>query len=205
MNDQTNNSKHPAAQKRVPKAPKKITESYLYNAGLHYLERFPASSAHFTAVMNRKIQKSCRWHTDQDPDQCREMLGNLVLKFTDLGLLNDESYARGMVTSLRRRGMAARAIEMRLQAKGLPRDLIRHMLAQIDGETSNNSEIEAAIRMTRRKRIGPYRPADRPHDKNKSRDKELAALARSGFSYDIAKTVIDMSQEDAEAYQADRL
>ena len=148
--------------------------------------------------MNRKIMRSCRWHTAQDPEQCREILNSLIERFTELGLLDDESYARGMVTSLRHRGLAARAIEMRLQAKGLPRDLVRRMLSVIDDDTNGNSELTAALRLAQRKKIGPWRRTGRATDEEeKERRRELATLARAGFGYDIAQTIIEMTQEDA--------
>ena len=50
-------------EKREPPAPKKrkkITLSYLENAGAYYLERFSASEAQFRKVMGQKIYKSCQ-------------------------------------------------------------------------------------------------------------------------------------------------
>ncbi len=65
-------------KKREKPAPKKITESYLHNSGLYYLQRFSASSEHFRSVMMRKVKKSCMHHTDQDYDACAVMVDKLV-------------------------------------------------------------------------------------------------------------------------------
>ena len=171
-----------APHRAEPKIPKKITEKYLYNSGLAYLQRFPSSVAHFKTVMGRKIDRSCRHHTDQDKTACAALLDKVAGQFTDMGYLNDELYLRGMVNSLRGRGLSARAIMMKLQQKGLAQDDIKTVLSLYD-EENESDDLGAALRLCRKKRIGPYGAANvEPAQKQKW----LAALARAGFSYDVA-------------------
>ena len=54
-------------------------------------------------------------------------------------------------------------------------------------------ELKAAAAFARRRRLGPYRTKDR--EPNRLRD--LAALARAGFAYDLARKVIDAADPDA--------
>ena len=49
-------------------------------------------------------------------------------------------------------------------------------------------ELHAAIKLARRRRLGPY--AD-PDKRDENRDKHLAAMARAGFSYDMARRIIE--------------
>ena len=52
----------------------------------------------------------------------------------------------------------------------------------------------AAAALARRRRLGPFR---RPGEREERRDKDLAALARVGFSYAVARRVIEApSPED---------
>lgn len=182
--------------KREFKPPKKISEKYLYNSGLAYLQRYPASSAHFKSVMMRKVDRSCRHHVEQDRDQCEEWLDALVVKFKDLALLDDALYLKGMVTSLRRRGTASRHIEMRLAQKGLDKDDIKQAIAYFDREElqdEQNGDFRAAIICARKKRLGPYDINERH-----TPDKAMAKLARAGYPYDIAKKVLALSYEECE-------
>ena len=55
-------------------------------------------------------------------------------------------------------------------------------------------ELQAAIALARRRRLGVYRLAAARAD---YRDRDLAALARAGFSYDIARRVIEAEDEAA--------
>jgi regulatory protein len=50
------------------------------------------------------------------------------------------------------------------------------------------------VTLARRRRLGPYRPEA---DREARREKDLAALARAGFGYDIARTVIEASDIEA--------
>lgn len=185
------NSKPPASPRKTPK---KITETYLHNAGLYYLQRFATSSHQFRQVMLRKIRKSSRHHIDQNHDLCMSMLDALVLKFQSAGLLNDEAYTRGVITSLRRQGKSKQAIIAKLKAKGLSGALI---LDELDGHDSSNSETDsefrAAIVFARKKKIGPFKI-----DEKISTEKALSVMARAGFSYDTARRVLNMEIENTE-------
>ncbi|MCB1562082.1 MAG: regulatory protein RecX [Alphaproteobacteria bacterium] len=176
------------------KTPRRITESYLHNAGLYYLQRFSASSGHFREVMLRKIKRSCHAHTDQDFEACVTLLDALILRFQETGLLNDEDYARMMVRSLRQRGHSRRLILLRLGAKGLPQDLIQEQLVYLDHdecEDQGEAERQAALVFARKKRFGPYAA-----DPDQNREKAMASMARAGFSYDTIQHVLSIKTED---------
>lgn len=179
----------PAKIKPRKKSPRRITPDYLHNAGLAYLQRFAASSGHFRAVMMRKIDRSCRHHTDQDKDACAKQLESLIERYVSAGLLDDAGYTRGAVTSLRRRGLSARAIQFKLTAKGVGSDMIADAV-----EEHGEDDLMAALRLARRKRIGPFRvkPDDHP-------DKAMAAMARAGFGYDTARRALNMDPDEAQA------
>lgn len=193
--DKADGSKNKRKEKKF-KPPKKISEKYLYNAGLAYLQRFPASTNHFRSVMMRRIDKSCRFHKEQNREDCIVLLDKTAQKFQELGLLDDVAYLKGMVTSLRRRGLAARNIEMRLIQKGLDKDSIQHALKAHDSEefdSDENGDVSSALIFIRKKKLGPYDIAER-----RTPEKTLAAIARAGYSYDIAKKVLDMDEQERE-------
>lgn len=184
---------NPKRSRPAKKPPKKITEKYLYNSGLAYLERFPASVPHFRRVMGRKIDKSCNFHKEQDRDACIKMLDTTVATFERQGLLNDAAYTTGMVTSLRRRGLSSRAIQYKLQSKGLGEAAIRDAISEFDGD--DNADFSAAVQLMRKKRFGCFgtRAAE-----EKERNRQLSAFARAGFGFDLAQKALALPLEDAE-------
>jgi regulatory protein len=186
--------------RREKKPPKKITEKYLYNSGLAYLQRFPASTPHFRRVMGRKIDRSCNCHKEQSKEGCLALLESAIAQFERMGLLNDEAYLSGMINSLRRRGLSKQAILSKLGMKGLPQDRVSEALRGYDEDSGvENADLVAALLLTRRKRLGAYR-----RDAEADRNKELASLARAGFGFDIAQKVLNLGVEEAEELIAQR-
>lgn len=196
------NGKQSAYKERRKKTPKKITETYLHNSGLYYLQRYAASSKHFHRVMMRKVKKSCAHHIDQDLEKCRAWVDALVETFERTGLLNDEIYSRAMVTTLRRQGKSARAIHAKLAEKGLRADQIETAMAEREDEaqiTPHNAELKAALILSRKRKIGAFWPPHKDSDET-IHQKSLGILARAGFSFDIAKKALAYEEEEARAF-----
>lgn len=182
-----------AGEPRKKKVPKKITEKHLYNAGLAYLQRFPASTAHFQRIMRRRITKSCRAHPDQDEQACIALLDKVTEQFQRSGHLNDEAYVGAIVYSLRARGLSAAMINLKLRQKGLTEDVIKEALARED-EGHENADLVAALRLARRKRLGPFAVQQTEQDR---RHKWMGTLARAGFGFDTASKVLEMDADEA--------
>lgn len=183
----------PRQQKKIPK---KITETYLHNAGLYYLQRYAASSGHFRTIMLRKVRRSCMHHKDQDFEECAALVDKLVEKFHASMLLDDDSYIRAMVSSLRRKGLSSKAVLQKMQVKGVPSEQTKKYLEQHDKEfcePSENPDLKAAIIFARKKRLGPFAKEEAPEPQ-----KILAKFARAGFSFDISRHVMNMGLQDAE-------
>ena len=168
------------------RTPKRITRSYLENAALAYLERFSSSAENLRRVLMRKVERSCRHH-GEDPNDYAGLVAEVVQRCARNGLIDDRRYAEGRVASLRRRGGSTRAIAARLDQKGVERDVIEAALA-----ADETDDAAAAQAFARRRRIGPYRAGDRAA----YREKDLAAFARAGFGYAVARAVIDGEAED---------
>lgn len=188
----------PSHGRREKKPPKKITEKYLYNSGLAYLQRFTSSVPNFRRVMTRKIDKSCTYHKEQNREDCLKLLDSTIATFERQGLLNDAAYLQGMVNSLRRRGLSAQAIQFKLQNKGLKAPDIKSALEAYSGHLSQQeADLLAATQFIRRKKIGCYgKPVAR--DDDKARNRQIGALARAGFGFDITQKVLAMDEDSAE-------
>ena len=154
---------------------------------MRYLERYAASSAHLERRLLEKVRRSAERH-GTDPDTGAAFVRALIERLRRSGVLDDRRYAEGKALSLRRRGDSARRIQGALAAKGIDRAESRRALAAADeGSGSEEAEIAAARRLARRRRLGPWRPKERAQH----RMRDLAALGRAGFSYEIARGVID--------------
>lgn len=166
----------PRTRKVKRKTAKKLSESYLRNSALYYLQRHPASVSHFLTVMGRKMKRSFKDHPGQDLEAFSTFLREkLVPEFIRAGFLNDALYAKALTGSLQRRGLPKRVIAMKLATKGVEADA---------EQLSEQDDFESARLYAKRKRLGPY--ATRARDPQK----DLAAMARAGFSYDVVMRVL---------------
>lgn len=163
------------------RVPRQVTPTYLERAALAYLERYASSVENLRRVLRRKVQARCRLR-GEDPAAFFPEVDAVVARALKGGFLDDARYAEGRVASLRRRGGSTRLIRAKLGAKGVGREAIEVALTDGPGD-----EAAAAAAFARRRRLGPFRPGERmPY-----REKDLASLVRAGFSFAVARQVID--------------
>lgn len=174
-------------------SPKPATPARLEKAALAYLERFAASSEALRRVLRRRVRRSTELH-GTDPAEGEAAIEAIVDKLTRAGFLNDAAFAKGLAESLQRRGLSQRAIALRLKAKGLAEPERQAALDHL-AETRADPELEAAVAYARRRRLGPFAPPER---RAARRERDLAALARQGFSFGLALRVVD-AHDAAEA------
>jgi len=175
-----------------PRIPRKITPERLANIALHYLERYASSSENLRRVLERRVFKASYFHEDLDTEVAKGWVDNLIGRYQNAGLLNDLTYAETRARSLMTRGTAARVIRMKLREKGVDADTIERALkALVDDHPE--PELAAAIKLARRRRLGPY--AD-PAKREGKKDRDLAAMARAGFSYDMARRIVECDDKD---------
>lgn len=174
------------------KVPRKITESSLRNIALHYLERFATSRENLRRVLERRVYKS-HTHHGTDLTEAALWIKDLLDNLESGNLINDRAYAEGRAIALHRRGSSPRMIALKLREKGLRDADINHALSGLREDHGEDLERSAALRLARRRRLGPFRP---PEKRDALRDKDMAALARAGFSYDLAREIIDLDDPD---------
>jgi len=184
-------------QSKRRKVPKPATPDRLEKAALAYLERFATSSENLRRVLGRRVQRSARLHgTDQQAGF--DHIDRLIDRYERSGLLDDGAYARNRTASLSRAGNSKGSIRQKLRAKGVPDSAIDTALADLEDEASGASaDLLAALRYARRRRLGPFGTSDPAR-----RQRDMAALARRGFSLDLVRLILEAEDE---ASLADRL
>lgn len=177
---------------RRRKGPKKATARYLENAALYHLDRYATSRAHLARLLMMRVERSARAHAT-DREEGAKHIDAILDKLTRNGLLDDRSYAETRTRSLHRRGTSARGIRADLGAKGVAANLIDSALKTLR-EDAADPEVAAAIVYARKRRIGPYRSEEQRAEK---RNRDMAALGRKGFSYDLVRRIIDAENLEA--------
>jgi regulatory protein len=181
-----------AGRRRGPRQATPATAERLEAAAHRYLERYPASARHLERLLLTKVRRSAELH-GTDAEAGAAFVRALIARLQGSGILDDRRFAEGKAQSLRRRGGSARAIRAALAAKGVARETVETALDSADEEsTGAEADLAAARRFAERRRLGPWRARERAAH----RLKDLAALGRAGFSYDVARRTIDGNAED---------
>jgi len=178
-------NKHGADTGGVRRKPRKATPKRLENAALHYLARYSSSAESLRRVLMRRVNRSARHH-GTDPEEGAAVVDDLIARYSKAGLLDDTRFAEGRARSLLERGVSPRAVRLRLREKGVAEETVEAVLSDLT-EDKGDIEWAAAVALAKRRRIGPFRKSGR----QTVREKDLAALARAGFSYDVAQRVVD--------------
>jgi regulatory protein len=166
----------------------------LDEAALKYLERFDASIAKLRTVLLRKGRAVAPQGTSRD--ELEAVVSQLVARYQRSGIVDDARYAEASIRGLRARGLAERAIVHRLSAKGVETGTVREALGRVDAD-QEEPELEAALRFVRRRKLGPHRTTAVT---SKERRKDLQALARAGFSYEVAQRALGAEALDPDAF-----
>ncbi len=168
------------------RGPRKATAHSLENTALWYLTRFGASAASLERVLARRVERSARHH-GTDREEGLAIIARLIARYRRSGLLDDKAYAIARAGTLNRRGKPVKAITFALRAKGVTGEDIDDALLALEDQGAD-ADMGAAARYVRRRRLGPFRAAP---EREEHRERDLAALARAGFGYDVARRVIE--------------
>jgi regulatory protein len=160
-----------------------VDREWLERVARDYLERYASTEANLRRVLRRRIRKE-----GGDIKALDAIADDIVARLAAVGAVDDSAFVEARVRTLLRRGKAPPAIRQALLAKGARREQIDPVLALVD----DDAKLEAAARLVRRRRFGPYH--DDPRVRRERRTKELQALARAGFRYDEAARVLDLAE-----------
>ena len=176
--------------KRRRRTAQPATPEGLRRAALRYLGRYASSAANLRRVLLARVERSAYAH-GTGRDAGAEWVDEIVARLVGAGLVDDKAYAELRTARLTDRGHGRRRIAMTLREKGVDAEIIAAALAALAADIAD-PDLRAAIVTARRRRLGPYRGADRED----RRERDLAALARAGFGYDIGRRVIDADDID---------
>ena len=105
-----------------------------------------------------------------------------VARAGELGLLNDESFARRRAAELLRKRKSRREILMDLNAKGIDRDTAAAVVEDLSTDEEEDPDLASARALVQRQYASKLAQGKGPQ--------VAAALARRGFSHSVIRTVL---------------
>ena len=167
------------------------TQTGLREQALSYLNRFGTTVAGMRRHLRGKVRDAVQ-AGEVEPGEGFGWVEPVLERLVRAGLLDDARYAASRARVLHGRGKGKRVIQQDLRRRGVSDEDGQAALEAL-AETHGDPELKAACNLARRRRLGPWY---RGEDRAERRQKHLATLARSGFSFDTARQVIDADDID---------
>jgi regulatory protein len=131
-----------------------------------------------------------------------ELVDGAISRLAQLGILDDEAFARAWVESRdRARPRGERALRRELSLKGVEREVLDEVLEDrrdAAGDDGTNVDLEAARRLLARN----ARSLERVPDPRARRQRAYALLARNGFDPDVCREAVRELISDADVDEA---
>lgn len=167
----------------------------LHEAALRHMARFAVTEVGLKRVLERRVQRWARAaaaegrETAEDVAAGRAEAARVARALVVSGMVDDAAFAAARAARLVRAGRSRRAVAAHLAGKGVQAEVAEAALPAAE------QELPAALAYARRRRLGPFREAGDAE----VRLRDLGALARAGFSRDVAERALDMDAGQAEA------
>ena len=155
-----------------------------------YLAKYNPSKQQVKTYLLKKYLT--KFQGTRQKKEVTEIIDGIVSNLEKSHFLNDSLFSDSKARMLFRRGYSLNKISYSLKSKGIEQRNIQQSLEKIKNEKSDPDFI-SAMKICKKKRIGPMRP-----DTNRELfyKKDIGILARSGFTYEISKKILNMSQKE---------
>ncbi len=168
------------ARGKSEKAAEPLTARKLEELAVSYLNRFDCTVHKLKQHLRERVRKL------GGSAEADTWIAAIIERYRGSGMLDDARFAKNFASQLASRGKSARAISQKLAGRGVPSEVAGELMAARK-QDEPGAELEAARAYARKRRLGPYRSAEK---REEYRQKDLASLARQGFSFDIAKKAL---------------
>ena len=166
------------------------TVDEIRNFALAYVDKYAPSKQQLRTYLLKKYLKL------SVPNIKKQDVTNLVdVVLSDLEkskFINDEFYSESKAKSMIRRGSSINKIRNYLIGKGVKDQFIKDTVNKIN-ENNSDQDFFSAIKICKKKRIGPARTED---NRPLFYKKDISLLARNGFDFETSKKVMDLQKDD---------
>ena len=167
-----------------------LTIDEMTNFALNYIEKFAPSKQQLKIYLLKKYLNS------KTPNIKKNDISDLIdIVIEDLEkskFINDKFYSESKAKSLIQRGSSINKIRNYLFNKGVGEKYIKNTIEKIN-EKNEDQDFFSAIKICKKKRIGPSRQED---NRPLFYKKDMGVLARSGFDFEVSKRVMNLEKEE---------
>ena len=151
-----------------------------------YLEKYSPSKQQLKVFLLKKYLTKIKG--TKSKKEVTLIIDEIVSNLEKNKILNDELYSDSKARMFLRRGYSLNKINQSLRNKGIESEYIKQSIEKIK-ENEIEPDFVSALKLCKRRRIGPLRPEA---NRELFYKKDMGILARGGFSYELSKRVLDL-------------
>ncbi len=160
------------------------------NFALVYVEKYAPSKQQLkTYLLKKYIKVSLPNIKKRD---VTDLIDVILSDLEKSKFINDKFYSESKAKSMIQRGNSINKIRNYLLGKGINSQFIKETVDQINNNNSDQ-DFFSAIKLCKKKRVGPARTED---NRSLFYKKDISLLARNGFDYETSKKVMDIKKEE---------
>jgi len=160
------------------------------NLAYSYLEKYNPSKQQLKTYLFKKLIKINQRKSSKK--EIFNLIDSVISTLIDQKLLSDKYYSDTKSKIFLKRGYSLNKIRYNLIKKGIEEKYIKDSISKIK-EDESDPDFFSAIKICKKRRIGACRDeSNRPLFYKK----DISILARSGFSYEISKRVLDLPKNE---------
>ena len=167
-----------------------VTVDEMRNFAFAYVEKYAPSKQQLKTYLLKKYLKiSVSNVRKQD---ISDLIDIVLSDLEKSKFINDKFYSESKAKSMIQRGNSINKIRSYLIGKGINDQFIKDTVEKIYNDNSDQ-DFFSAIKLCKKKRIGPARTED---NRSLFYKKDISLLARNGFDFETSKKVMDIDKDD---------
>ena len=167
-----------------------VTVEEMRNFAFNYIDKFAPSKQQLKTYLLKKYLKSK--FSSLNKSNISDLIEIVIEDLEKSKFINDKFYSDSKAKSLIQRGSSINKIKNYLIKKGIGEKYIKNTIEKIK-EKNEDQDFFSAIKLCKKKRIGPARDEN---NRPLFLKKDLGILARSGFDFDTSKRVLDIDKDE---------
>ncbi len=157
---------------------------------LSYLEKYTPSKQQLKTYLLKKYLKKNL--TNVKKQDITALIDIVLSDLEKTKFISDKFYSETKAKHLIQRGTSINKIRNYLISKGINDEYIKETILKIN-ENNEDQDFFSAIKICKKKRIGPSRTED---NRTLFYKKDISLLARNGFDFETSKRVMDLNKSD---------
>ena len=168
----------------------KVTVEEMRNFAFAYIEKYAPSKQQLKTYLLKKYLKTSVSNVKKQ--DVTNLIDIVLYDLEKSKFINDEFYSESKARSMIHKGNSINKIRNYLLGKGINNEFINQTINKIKDKNSDQ-DFFSAIKLCKKKRIGPARTQD---NRSLFYKKDISLLARNGFNFETSKKVMDIEKED---------